>query len=207
MPMYAILIVRLGEGPAPVREDLQAYARVSADDDLDPAMALHPGGLAIPVPTGGRDVARLSVRLAVHEAEAGLADGSTRILALVETAAAMLALPGLVGASQRLCGIAWDADALARDIGAPASRDGDGALIAPLALARSQVLLAAAAAGVAAVDTACAVEGAFLREVEEGRRDGFVGKIVGGGLVETETITSLRRPGTRSPPPCGEGPG
>lgn len=191
--MHAILIVRPGEAPAPVETETQVYVRVSPNGDLDAAMASHPTGLAISVPAGARDVAYLGTRLAVHEAEAGLADGSTRILALVETAAAVLVLPTLVGASPRLCGIAWDADALARDIGAPASRDADGVLIPPLMLIRSQVVLAAAAAGVAAVDTACAVESAFLREVDEGRRDGFAAKVVRGGPDATRMFTSFVR--------------
>lgn len=204
--MRAILIVRSGEATLPTGDATQVYVRVMADGDLAAAMALHPAGLVIPVPAGGRDVARLGTRLAVHEAEAGLADGSTRILALVETAAAVLALPTLVGASRRLCGIAWDAEALARDIAAPVSRNGDGALIPPLALARAQVLLAAAAAGVMAIDTACVDEGAFLRDVEEGRRDGFCAKVASNaaqlGMADARSPPSSW---SASPPPCGEG--
>ncbi|WP_375410062.1 aldolase/citrate lyase family protein [uncultured Methylobacterium sp.] len=206
--MHAILIVRPGEPPLSAPDGAQVYVRISTDDDLDAAMALRAAGLAIPVQAGGRDVARLGVRLAVHEAETGLADGSTRILALVETAGAVLALPTLVAASQRLCGIAWDADTLARDIGAAGSRDREGALIPPLALVRAQVLLAAAAAGVAAVDTACAVEAAFLREVEEARRDGFRAKVGANhaqfamGAFDARSPRSSR---SASLPPCGEG--
>lgn len=206
--MHAILIVRPGEAPAPVEPDMQVYVRVSPDGDLAAAMAPHPAGLAIPVPQGGRDVAYLGTRLAVQEAEAGLADGSTCILAMVETAAAVLALPTLAGSSPRLRGIAWDADALARDIGAPASRDGDGVLIPPLMLIRSQVVLTAAATGVAAVDTACSIEGAFLREVEAGRRDGFDAKVAMNlaqfamGVFDARSPPSSR---SASPLPCGEG--
>ncbi|MBX9933910.1 MAG: hypothetical protein K2Y56_20710 [Methylobacterium sp.] len=166
--MRAILIVGPDEPAIPGSE---VYVRV-ADNGLPAALAPHAAGFAMSVPGGGRDVARLGCHLAVHEAEAGLPDGSTRILALVECAAAVLALPSLVRSSPRLCGIAWDAEALARDIGTRGGRDANGTLIPPLALVRSQVLLVAAAAGVEALVAAGSDE-APLADVEAAACDGF----------------------------------
>ena len=174
--MRAILIV----GPSePCLPGAEVYIRVAADGSLPASLAPNAAGMALSVPGGGRDVAQLGAGLALHEAESDLPDGSTRVLALVESAAAVLRLPSLVGSSPRLCGIAWDAETLARDIGAKAARDTHGALIPPLALVRSKVLLVAAAAGVLAVDTA-STNDVLIRDIEEARRDGFGAKIARG---------------------------
>lgn len=169
----------LDEGTVPTaRGQVSLYLRVHApDDDLAAASALRPDGIVLARCEGGRDVARLGARLAVLEAEAGLADGATGILAMVGTARGVLGLSSLAGASPRLAGIAWDAEALAAGIGAPAARDAGG-LIPPLLQARGLVRLAAAAAGVEAIDTAYPAEGdGLLAELAAARRDGFGAKL------------------------------
>lgn len=179
--MRAIAIVRPGGRYDALSVAASAHVRVETDDDPSAALA----GLAVPAVAlslrdGGRDIARLGARLAVHEAETGLGDGQIRILALVETARCLAGLGTLVGASARLCGLAWDAEALCRDLGAAAPRGDDGDLIPPLAQARATIRLAAAAAGIAAVDSAYPANGdpaGFLREVAAARRDGFAAKI------------------------------
>ena len=66
------------------------------------------------------------------------------------------------------------------DAGAERYRDPSGGAAGPYRLARDLTLLAAAAAGVAAIDTAFAdlsdVEG-LRAEAEAARRDGFAGKM------------------------------
>jgi citrate lyase subunit beta/citryl-CoA lyase len=115
------------------------------DRDLAAIMAAGPAGIILPGTVGGRDVAHLGAKLAVHEAEHGLEDGTTRIVAAVESAAAVLALPSLPGASPRLSAIAFDSGSLAADLGAGPSSE-------PVRQARSMLLLAARAAGIAAID-------------------------------------------------------
>ena len=61
---------------------------------------------------------QLSVKLALREAFFGLNDGATGIIAIVDTAEALLALASFRGASARLIGLAWDAEALRLDLGA-----------------------------------------------------------------------------------------
>jgi citrate lyase subunit beta/citryl-CoA lyase len=131
--------------------------------------ALAPDGLVLEAANGRAAVQRLSSRLAVLEAQAGLADGATRILALAaQTPAAAVGLGTYAGASPRLVGLAFGGGRL------PGRRHG-----APRRLARTLLVLGAAAAGVAAIDEASAKGGAgtgFAKLCEAARRDGFTGK-------------------------------
>ena len=73
--------------------------------DLSAMMAVAPDGIVLSRCEGVRDVMRLGAQLAVEEAIHGLADGSTQILPLIETARGALASHTLADASGRLAGI------------------------------------------------------------------------------------------------------
>ncbi len=65
----------------------------------------------------------------MREAECGLEDGGTRIIAIAtETAAGLFALGSFAGASRRLAGLAWGAEDLSADLGAEANRGRRGPL-------------------------------------------------------------------------------
>ena len=149
---------------------LRIHLRIEAGDAPVPAPALD--GIAAPV-EGAADLARLANRLAVHEAEAGLPDGATRIVALIGSAAGVLGAAGLAGASPRLAGLAWDAEALADDLGI--DLDLSGAWPAPLAQARGQVVLAARVAGVPAFETVRRDSASLAGTADAARLDGFAG--------------------------------
>src|SRR3954471_1066853 len=151
------------------------------DADLDGVMAGAPDGIMLPKAVGGPDAAHLGAKLAVREAEHGLDDGGTRIVAIAtETAASLFVLGGFAGASRRLAGLAWGAEDLSADLGAEANRDEAGLFTEPFRLARNLMLFAAAAAEVDAVDTVFTnfrdPEG-LARECREAQRDGFVAKL------------------------------
>jgi citrate lyase subunit beta / citryl-CoA lyase len=163
------------------------FVRVNAlstgltDADLDGVMAGAPDGIMLPKAVGGPDMAHLGAKLAVREAEHGLDDGGTRIVAIAtETAASLFVLGGFAGASRRLAGLAWGAEDLSADLGAEANRDEAGLFTEPFRLARNLMLFAAAAAEVDAVDTVFTnfrdPEG-LARECREAQRDGFVAKL------------------------------
>ena len=164
--------------PAPMVR-LSALADGESDLDLDAVVGLAPAAILLPGMLGGASVQRLSARLAVREADNGLEHGSMRIIAVVDTAAALLNLASLRDCSARLVGLAWDAAGFAADIGAEPGRDARGAAPGPCRLARDLTLIGAAAAGVAAIDAG------FLSADPEGlraealaaRRDGFSAKI------------------------------
>ena len=192
------------------------YVRVNGlatgltDADLDAVMPAGPDGILLPKTSGGLDVAHLGAKLAVREAEHGLGDGATRILAVAAgTARGLFALGSFTDASPRLEGLAWDADGLSADLGAGRNRDAAGGATEPLRLARNLMLFAAAAAGVDAIDTAFAdlrdLEGLAL-ECRAARQDGFAGKLAvdpAQVAVINEAFARperrLRRPGPRRP--------
>ena len=73
------------------------YVRVNdlstglTDADLAAVIAARPDGIMLPKCNAGADVAQLSAMLRVHEADNGLEDGQTKIIALItETAAGVL---------------------------------------------------------------------------------------------------------------------
>ena len=140
------------------------------DADLDLAMAAAPDAILLPGVVGGADIQHLAAKLAVREAEYGLVDGATGIIAVVaDTARGVLALGTVPGCSGRLSGLAWRAEMPC---------DGAASLNAPDRLARALTLVAATAAEVDAIDAASTdrdLDG-FVRDCETARRDGFAAK-------------------------------
>lgn len=163
------------------------FVRVNAldsgliDADLDAVMPAGPAGIMLPKACGGMDVQHLAAKLAVREAESGLGDGATAILAIAtETARSLFQLGTYRGSSHRLAGLAWGAEDLSADLGAETNVDAQGRHTEPYRLARTLTLFAAASAEVPAIDT---IYGRFDDEAglaaicEEARRDGFAGKM------------------------------
>jgi citrate lyase subunit beta / citryl-CoA lyase len=150
------------------------------DADLDAVMPGAPTAIMLPGSLVAASVRQLSAKLAVREAEFDLPDGETRIIAVADTAQSLFHLGTYRGASARLMGVAWSAEALRADIGAEMDRDRPGGLLGPYRLARELTLLAATSARVAAIDTAFLnirdLEG-LRAEALAARRDGFTGKI------------------------------
>ena len=163
------------------------YIRVNAldtgltDADLDGVMREAPEGVFLPKSLTGADVQHLAAKLAVREAEYGLADGATRIVAIAtETAQAIFGLGTYRGASHRLEAITWGAEDLSADIGAETPRHADGTYTQPFALVRTMALFAAHAADAIAIDTVYPNfrdTAGFRADCELARRDGFLAKM------------------------------
>ena len=101
----------------------------------------------------------------------------------------MFALSTYRPAHPRLAALTWGAEDLAAAVGASSNRDEAGEWTQPYAQVRSLSLFAAAAAGVAPIDTLHAdfrdLEG-LERDSRRARRDGFVGRLaIHPGQVET----------------------
>jgi citrate lyase subunit beta/citryl-CoA lyase len=163
------------------------YVRVNdlstglTDADLAAILATAPDGIMLPKANGSTDATHLSAKLRVHEAEHGLADGSTRIIAIMtETAAGLLAAPTWRDVNPRLAALTWGAEDLSAAIGAHATRDHRGRYTDVFRLARAMTILAASAAEVGAIDTVFVnfrdTEG-LRAECVEAERDGFTGKM------------------------------
>jgi citrate lyase subunit beta / citryl-CoA lyase len=167
-------------------DSLGLFVRVHAldsgetDADLDAIMPGAPAAIVLPASLGASSVQELSAKLALREAAHGLVDGATRIIAVADTAQSLLNMGSYRGSSARLAGVAWDAQALRRDLGAEADRDADGALLGPYRLARDLTITAAKAARVASIDASFPEVGnlaALRAEALDARRDGFAGKM------------------------------
>jgi citrate lyase subunit beta/citryl-CoA lyase len=166
-------------------DKIARYVRVNplasglALDDLAATVAGRPDGILLPkcLPD---DVRTLDHYLSAFEVAAGNPVGTTRIVAIAtETAEAVFALGNYAGSWPRLEAITWGAEDLSACIGG-SNRTLDGLYDGPYLLARSLCLLAAAAAGVAAVDTIYTdfrdPEG-LKAECAAARRSGFTGKM------------------------------
>lgn len=142
--------------------------RVEAD--LDAIMPGRPDAIVLPACDGGADLQQLGVKLAVREAERGLAVGSTSIVAHT-SAAGLLGLASFVGASPRLVALAVDAAAV----------KGDDTILGDVehpveALAQALLLLGARAAGVAAFHMDAAADASSVEAAARRARSmGFAG--------------------------------
>lgn len=163
------------------------YVRVNelatglTDDDLAAVIAARPDGIMLPKCSSSADLSQLSAMLRVHEARSDVADGATRIVAIItETAAGVLAASTYRNANPRLAGLTWGAEDLSASIGAPASRDEAGRYTDVFRLARAVTILAASAVDVAPIDTVFVDfrdDAGLRRECAEAVRDGFTGKL------------------------------
>lgn len=181
------VVAHLAARPRAERKPL-LYVRVNpigegALEDLAAIMPGAPDGIMIPKTTGADDVRIVSLWLDACEAIHGIKPGSTRILPVAtETAAGTLKLMEFADLPlPRLIGLTWGAEDLSAALGAGTNLDpvtGEWALV--YKLARVQVLLAAKAAGVAAIDTLYVDfrDEAGLRQSSSRAADeGFAGRI------------------------------
>jgi len=200
-----VLIVDLEDSVAPERKPLarkiaadfvQAargqtrsliYVRVNeldgglTDDDLAAVIPAAPNGIMLPKCCGAPDAVRLSAKLRVHEAEAGIADGATAILPIItETARSLQAATSFNEPIARLSGVTWGAEDLSADVGARETRDERGLYTDLFRHARTMTILAANAVQAAAIDTVFVDfrdMDALAAECAEAERDGFTGKM------------------------------
>jgi len=167
------------------RDGQKLFVRVNALDttmtlaDLAAVMPARPDGIVLPKGRGGDDVARIALWLEALEAAHGIEAGSTEIVVVAtETAEAMFGLGSYKDCSPRLTGLMWGAEDLAASLGATENASG-GQFHSPFRLARDMCLMAAAAAGVTAIDTVYTdIDNLAGLEAETraARRDGFTAK-------------------------------
>jgi citrate lyase subunit beta/citryl-CoA lyase len=152
-----------------------------ADLDLEAVLPAGPAGIVLPKPESAADAIDLAARLDELEAAAGIATGRTGIICIcTERPGALFSLGGYAGATERLAALSWGAEDLGAAVGASATRSADGSWLPPYLLARSLCLFAAAAAGVAAIDTVYTdfrnLDG-LADYARASRRDGFAGML------------------------------
>jgi citrate lyase subunit beta / citryl-CoA lyase len=174
-------LVATGSEPALARRYVRINPLASgvALDDLTAVVPGRPDGVLLPkcVP---EDLRTLDHYLSALEAAFGTTLGTTQVVAIAtETPAAIFALGGYSGVSQRLEALTWGAEDLAACLGGH-NRRLDGTYDDIYRLARSLCLAGAAAAGVAAIDTIYTDfkdEAGLAAESAAARRSGFIAKM------------------------------
>jgi citrate lyase subunit beta / citryl-CoA lyase len=162
------------------------YVRVNALDtgrtlgDLAAVLPSRPDGIVLPKCENADQLRHTALWLDGIEAAAGIAVGTTRIIAIAtETAASIFGLGSYAGATERLVGLMWGAEDLSASLGATSNRVAPRRYTSPYRLARDLCLLGAAAADIAAIDAVYTdiddLEG-LAEEAQAARRDGFSAK-------------------------------
>ena len=169
------------------RQHQQVWVRINplntplALPDLVAVMAGQQDGIVLPKPLDASDVLQLDHFLSALEQREGIKVGHTRILPVAtEVAGALFSLNTYAGCSARLAGLTWGAEDLATSVGASTNKKDNGEFDDTFLLARSLCLLAAAHAGVQAIDT-LSVDfrntESLQSDVQRARRQGFSGKL------------------------------
>jgi citrate lyase subunit beta/citryl-CoA lyase len=153
--------------------------------DLAAVVPGRPAAVMLPKCGGPDDLVALDHHLEALEVASGQQPGAIKVLPIVtETAAGALALPrydlARYGAGlRRVLALCFGAEDLSADLGISPRRL-DGLYPAPVAVARANVVLAAAACGVAAIDTPWPDPrdpDGLAREAAAAYVDGFSGKL------------------------------
>ena len=138
---------------------------------------LVPAGLRamrLPMCETTDQIFELSALLDELEAEHGIEAGSVKIQASLETVRGVMNAEAIAGCSDRVTSISFGSEDFTKSLGAVRTKEG-----AEIFYARSKVVMAAAAAGVDAMDTVWAdigdIEG-FKKEVQSTVNMGFAGK-------------------------------
>lgn len=149
--------------------------------DMAAVIAGAPAGLIVPKPDGPEALHILDAHLITLETEAGLPIGSTHLMPVAtETPTAVLSLSAYRSPLPRLAALSWGAEDLAAALGAATNRDETGAFLFIHQMVRAQMLLAAKAAGVAAIETLHADfrdRDGLVRVARAAQREGFSGML------------------------------
>jgi len=148
----------------------------AGDADLDAVVRPGLDGILAPKVRRAEEIVWLADELDARERVMSIASGTIRIVASIESAAALVDAPRIAAASERVIGLTFGSEDFALDLGLPTKREGEAA---ELLYARSATVVAAASAGKLAIDgiwpdidDAAGLRADSLRA----RRLGFTGK-------------------------------
>ncbi len=173
----------------------QIYVRINPlgsgfeRDDLAEILPAAPDGLMQPKTVSAADVETLRE----------LVPGDLALIAIAtETAGSLFNLGTYASLSPPLAGLTWGAEDLSNELGALTSRDDNGRLTGPYALARTLCLAGARAAACEPIDTVCvnfSDPQALEAECRAAMRDGFTGKMA----IHPNQVDTINRVFTPSP--------
>jgi citrate lyase subunit beta/citryl-CoA lyase len=149
--------------------------------DLEETIEGRPDGYVVPKPNGAADVRAVAALLDALEQRHGIPHGATRLVPIAtETPQGLLDIRAIAGASPRTVAISWGVEDLSAAMGLGRVRDAEGRYLDIPRHARTMCAIAAAAAGVEALDTVytdIADLAGLRRECEDAVAMGFTGKI------------------------------
>lgn len=154
--------------PKPVLVRVNPLSSDMIEDDLAAALSKLPDGIMLPKAEGEKDIESLLSLM-----------GERRVPILPiasETPNGLFELGSYRNVSKYLCGLTWGAEDLPAAIGASTSREADGSYTSPFEWVRSNVLFAAHAANVPAIETVypnIKDEAGLAAYAARGRRDGY----------------------------------
>ncbi|HVP84927.1 MAG TPA: CoA ester lyase [Rhizomicrobium sp.] len=149
---HAFVSERKARGSLWVRINPVGSSDYSAD--LEAIVSAKPDGVIVPKPDGPDALRVLDNDLTALEARHGLAQGAIKTLPVAtETPIAVLSLQDYRNPPPRLAALSWGAEDLSAALGAATNRDDNGEFLFTYKVVRSLVLIAAKAAGVAAIET------------------------------------------------------
>jgi citrate lyase subunit beta/citryl-CoA lyase len=152
-------------------------------DDFETIVRAKPDAIRLPKTETPEDVQEADALITQIEKQIGLKQGTIKLMAAIESALGVINAYKIATASSRLIGIAIGAEDFVTDLKTTRSPDG-----IELLTARSQILFAARAAGIDALDTVFSDvddEEGFIREVKLIKQLGFDGK----SLINPRQIT------------------
>lgn len=145
------------------------------DEDVAATVSGRPDGYVLPKVESAQEVQILSARVAVEERKLGIAEGTIKLLALIETARGVVNLREIAGSDPRLVALLFGAEDLAGSIGAVRSAEG-----MEVFYAKSAMVIHAAAFNLQAIDSPYIdfrdTDG-LRAETEIAVRLGYVGKM------------------------------
>ena len=166
--------------------------------DLAAVAPRQPDAILLSKCAGPGDLQALDHHREALEVAAGLPVCGIGVLALVTETAASLRCMDYAGVTPRLLALLFSAEDLAADLGI-AARDADGAHPAPIAAARSALLIAATQARVPALDTPWPDPrdpAGLQAEIAAAARDGFAGKLcIHPGQLQAAALAFTPSPG------------
>ncbi|TWD89641.1 citrate lyase subunit beta/citryl-CoA lyase [Neobacillus bataviensis] len=142
--------------------------------DFEAMVRAKPDAIRLPKTETPEDVKEADELITQIEKEIGMEQGTIKLMAAIESSLGIINAYTIATASSRLIGIAIGAEDFVTDLKTTRSKEG-----IELLTARSQVLFAARAAGIDALDTVFSDvndEEAFIREVKLIKQLGFDGK-------------------------------
>ena len=147
-----------------------------AQEDLGAVIIQGIDGISQPKPSTGYDIQKVAEFLKRLEKERGLPEGNVNILPWIETSLGLINAYDIASASPRVNGVIFGANDLVLETGMTRSEEGH-----ELLYPRTKIVIAARAAGVAAIDTPYnnfKDDKGLIRETTFVRNLGFRGKFV-----------------------------